>query len=957
MNYRKSYAYAVIAVITVVTVFFGFMIPNIVMDNELRHFFPEKHPSNIRFDQLTKDFGDQYAMDVVVETDEDTIFRSDYIDVIKNITEELSLLDNVVKVRSLTNVEFITSKDGSIVAENLLPEQFSGTAAEIQAVKQRIFEWPHAYIGTIISDNFKGVQIVMTISSSSTPAEVSALYNNTIAVIRKNLQTVNGLSYKIAGDPVLAEHAKLFMYADLRNLIPLITAVVLLCLFLSFKNIEGTILPLLAVLVSTVWTIGTMALLGEPLTIVSSCLPVLLIAVGSAYGIHIINHYYQHLEQQPLIASREQHNALVAETLKGVRAPVLLAGITTIAGFISTITSPIKPLKSFATFSAYGIVIELAVTFALIPALLFLKPLTLVQKQQKRMSMRAVKQQARLASLGVKMGGEGLTHKIYLFLNRRRAGFVVILLAIIGLSVWGVHRLNIESAFLEYFPKNSEIREGVSYIDSHYVGSTGFSLVIDGKTKGSMCEPEILKQMDGLSSFLTDNHADIGTILSFSDFIKRLNQVMHKDIQPEAAGTEMFGSGTNAAKSGSNGADTDSGGTDSFFAEADSESETDSFFADNGDDTQTAPSETGSFFSDSGTDSGTGSFFTDSGETTQTAGAGDGEAVPADSSAPAAANGTDGASFAAQYRGKTLTADEVTALFIAAYAQSGGKDVTVPEFITALQKMLNYNGAAYDEIPYDVSKYPVARHEELKNLISQYLLLYSGSLDDLVDEQLEPSKTRMQIMMRVHDTGKIKAVIDDAKRYAHQHFPEGYTLEAAGLGELETAMTSMIIGSQVSSLLLAIVIVFCILSLYYRSPFAGLIGAVPLGVSILMNFGIMGLTGINLDMVTSLVAAIAIGIGIDYTVHFMNNYHKERIKTDDLTAVTVNTLKLSGKGIMVNAASVGFGFVVLCFSHFIVLRFVGFLVAVVMLTSSVAAMTILPVLLNIFKPRFMAVNR
>ena len=268
--------------------------------------------------------------------------------------------------------------------------------------------------------------------------------------------------------------------------------------------------------------------------------------------------------------------------------------------------------------------------------------------------------------------------------------------------------------------------------------------------------------------------------------------------------------------------------------------------------------------------------------------------------------------------------------------------------------MLNYNGAAYDEIPYDVSKYPVANREELKNLISQYLLLYSGSLDDLVDEQLEPSKTRMQIMMRVHDTGQIRAVIDDAKRYAQQHFPEGYTLEAAGLGELETAMTSMIIGSQVSSLLLAIVIVFCILSLYYRSPIAGLIGAVPLGVSILMNFGIMGLTGINLDMVTSLVAAIAIGIGIDYTVHFMNNYHKERVKTDDLGVVTVNTLKLSGKGIMVNAASVGFGFVVLCFSRFVVLRFVGFLVAVVMLTSSVAAMTILPVLLNIFKPRFMA---
>ena len=882
MKYRKSYAYIAIAVIAAVTVFFSFMIPKINMDNELRHFFPEKHPSNVRFDQLTKDFGDQYAMDVVVETDEDTIFRSDYINVIKNITEELSILDNVVKVRSLTNVEFITSKDGSIVAENLLPEQFSGTAAEIQAIKQKIFEWPHAYIGTIISDNFTGVQIVM--------------------IVRENLQTVNGLSYKIAGDPVLAEHAKIFMYADLRNLIPLITAVVLLCLFLSFKNIEGTILPLLAVLISTVWTIGTMALIGEPLTIVSSCLPVLLIAVGSAYGIHIINHYYQHLEKQPLVTSREQHNALVAEILKGVRTPVLLAGITTIAGFISTVTSPIKPLKSFATFSAYGVVIELAVAFALIPALLFLKPLSLVQKQQRRMSMHAAKQRARLASLGVKMDGEGLTHKIYLFFNRRRAGFVAMLLAIIGLSVWGVHRLNIESAFFEYFPKNSEIREGVAYIDSHYVGSTGFSLVIDGKTKGSMCEPEILKQMDGLSGFLTDNYADIGTILSFSDFIKRLNQVMHKDMQSEySAAIESADEGAQSAES--------------FF------------------------SDTGSFFTDSGTEQ-------DSDMATD---------LSPDGLAAQTSSGVAGASsFAARYRGETLTADEVMELFIAAYAQSGGKNVTLPEFMAALQKMLNYNGAAYDEIPYDVSKYPVANREELKNLISQYLLLYSGSLDDLVDEQLEPSKTRMQIMMRVHDTGKIRAVIDDAKRYAQQHFPEGYTLEAAGLGELETAMTSMIIGSQVSSLLLAIVIVFCILSLYYRSPIAGLIGAVPLGVSILMNFGIMGLTGINLDMVTSLVAAIAIGIGIDYTVHFMNNYHKERVKTDDLGVVTVNTLKLSGKGIMVNAASVGFGFVVLCFSRFVVLRFVGFLVAVVMLTSSVAAMTILPVLLNIFKPRFMA---
>ena len=116
----------------------------------------------------------------------------------------------------------------------------------------------------------------------------------------------------------------------------------------------------------------------------------------------------------------------------------------------------------------------------------------------------------------------------------------------------------------------------------------------------------------------------------------------------------------------------------------------------------------------------------------------------------------------------------------------------------------------------------------------------------------------------------------------------------------------------------------------------------------------MGLTGINLDMITSLIGSIAIGIGVDYTIHFMNNYHGERLKSDNLDEVTMNTLKVSGKAIVVNAVSVGLGFLVLCLSQFVVLRYIGFLVAVVMLTSSVTAMTVLPVMLNVFKPKFIS---
>ena len=293
----------------------------------------------------------------------------------------------------------------------------------MQRLKQRILEWPKAYIGTLISSDFKGVQIIATLNSDATPPEVSTLYYETVDVVNKHLTAHASLNYKIAGDPVLGEYGKIFMYADLKNLIPLITVVVLLCLFLSFRNAEGTLLPLITVLISTIWTAGIMAMIGEPLTIVSSCLPVLLIAVGSAYGIHIINYYYQRLEKEPLITDKLRHQALIKETLKSARSPVLLAGITTIAGFISTITSPIRPLKSFALFSAVGVVIALSLAFVFIPSILMIKSVGLIQRQQKRMSLRAVKKNARLAALGINKKGATLD-RIYSYFNKREGRFV-----------------------------------------------------------------------------------------------------------------------------------------------------------------------------------------------------------------------------------------------------------------------------------------------------------------------------------------------------------------------------------------------------------------------------------------------------------------------------------------------------------------------------------------------------
>ena len=280
--------------------------------------------------------------------------------------------------------------------------------------------------------------------------------------------------------------------------------------------------------------------------------------------------------------------------------------------------------------------------------------------------------------------------------------------------------------------------------------------------------------------------------------------------------------------------------------------------------------------------------------------------------------------------------------------------MSADELIKEINKEFNFEGEKYNEIPTDLEKYGVADKNELKNLISQYLLLYSGSLDQFADDSLAPSAARMIVYIKNNETNTTKKIINDVNNFVESNFPKGYTVECSGVAALELDLTSMITGSQIVSLLIALLLVYVIISISFKSFIAGFFGIVPLSIAIAINFGIMGLFGINLDMITALIASIAIGVGVDYTIHFLNTYHQQRLLSDDLDVVSKKTIITSGKAIIINAVSVALGFLVLVFSNFIVLRYIGVLVAIIMITSSLAALTILPILLKVFKPKFIS---
>lgn len=947
----------------------GFFIKDLTLDNSLRQFFPQKDISYVRLQKTEEQFGSMLALGISLDAGSSTILTPEYIDVVRKISDRVLEIPDVEELDSLTHIDFVCDQDGSISATQLIPETYTGSAEDIAQLKQRLSEWSDMYNRVIINDDNSATQMQISLkpksdvqaefdtaaealneakaalknamSSSVSAEELEAIKQNltdakaAMKAAKKDLRNSapdsvrlqkildevrkiteeecagHSLKYKLFGEPVISENGRTYMLSDLMRLIPLVGIVVLISLYFSFKTLDGTLLPLLTVFMSAAMTCGIMGLLGITFTLVSSVIPVALIAVGSAYGIHVLTHYYVALDSVEGEMTKELYEDAIFSGLEEVFFAVMLAGLTTVVGFISLVTSPIGPLHSFSIFAALGVLFSLILSVTFIPAVLLVQPYK-ARGKKARLEHMTEKVKEKLAKTLKRRGGKSIDeasgdtlYLIYKFFCGTVARLAVTSIVIVVLSVWGLRCLKIDTALISYFPKESKMRQDIEYVDKSFAGTNSIFFLISGEEKGSITNPELLEAVDNMQSYLLNKYDGIGKIVSLTTFIKRINQVWHVPGTPQ-----------------------------SFAAAAQNDSDSIGEFSSFGDDS----------FSSFGDES-----FSSFGD--ETDGAANGAAVSDDYS-DSADNFTDPNIIYSQRLAETMTTEQMLDWLSQAYIAAGGKYATVEKVIDYLMKQINYNGSAYYEIPYDPSKYPVATRQELSGVVNGYLTLLSGSLGRFIDDDLSPSTMRVTCQLRNHSTEISGEIINDVKKYAAEHFPEGYTIELTGSGEMEYTMSDMIITSQFTSLIVSIASVFIIITVSFKSVRAGLLGAIPLIFAILINYMIMGFAGINLDFITSIIASLAVGVGIDYTIHFLSTYKEERSKTDDLIKVTRRTFRKSGHGIVTNALAVGLGFLVLALSKFIVLRYIGILVAIVMFTSSFLAMTIIPGILNASDPKF-----
>jgi len=493
-----------IITIIISAAFFYFMKENSRMETDLDKYMPQDHPAFVFSDQAEEWFGINDGIIVALENKKG-VFNSETLDTLKQLTKTLQKMEEIEKadVTSLYTADnIIGTEDGMDVKAFF--KKVPKSDSTLNVLQHNVKNNEMVY-GRLVSTDETVTVIIAEIQDDIFTQE---FYNEILETTAK-FQTQD-IKVHVAGRPIVEGTMALLGPADMKKMVPIVLLVITLVLFVMLRSVKSTLLTMGVVFFSTLWAFGLMALLNVPIYAVSTMIPVMLIAIGVADGVHLYSHLHLFQRKNPEATKKEA----VVDMIKNMWKPVVMTSITTSVGFISLLSSQVYPIKYFGIFTAFGVLAAMLFSLVLIPAGIMIFGLPKLKKVKENKSNENSGLAGRFASAVIK----------------RRSVSIIVTALIIVASIVGMQKIWINSSFLDKFEKNSDIVMTDKFINSHFGGTTTLNLILDaGDNNDTFKNPEVLKLVDKMQTKVENDLQVVGNSFSLTDYVNRMNKVMNAD--------------------------------------------------------------------------------------------------------------------------------------------------------------------------------------------------------------------------------------------------------------------------------------------------------------------------------------------------------------------------------------------------------------------------------------------
>jgi uncharacterized protein len=913
-NFITKYARFIFIVIIIITIFAGIQIKNLKIEDDITKYISEKDPDIKFYSEVVKKFGGSQANSLMISLEYEDLFTLENLGRVKSITEKLEKAPFVKSMNSFLNMPKIIITDTGIEVKDLV-EVFPESDKEAKELKTSLLS-DNLVKGKFISEDGNVALIMIEAKKGIEGKELKKELENIIEPLKGQ-----ALQVYYFGLPLISVDISESSFGTMRLAITA-AIIILLILYFCFRSFLGVFLPLLVALLSSFWVLGFVASTGKSVTMMISMVPVLMISLATAYGIYFVSRYYE-----------ERHNLnpfeAVNTTIQNIFVPIFMSAITTMAGFLSLTAAIVRPMTEFGFFSTLGIFFAFLLANFLLGSYFAIFP---PAKIHQKFSYEANDVITRLLRL---VGRSILKEKKVILIS-------ILIIGIISIAF--STRIKTESSMESRLGKESKIIKTMNYFNEKFGGTDYLYVYIQSK---NIKNPYVLRQMKKIEDYSKQLSA-LGEPSSITDFLIQLNDAMeNKNIIPvneDKIDNLWFLAGDNTYIANMIGEQNDETlmqiRTKDMTSTALNQAinQVREFI-------KNIPKQVRKTVLSEINEEAKPEYYAYLVE----------EIISSLEAKSVKLNNKDelkkelikiAGSPSSEY--KKDTEEFMNEILNVSSLEIEDLGIEKIDLLPILTSYLRDNKSPDDLIKDLVEKIKLSQGDAV------YLLGILENSKKIVENrekvrfaQLETEKLIGQ-NLKDEEKDILWYLLDEAIYTPDNNGDIEVSFQLTGIPVISDKINNSLLKGQVKSMIIAFIAVAIMLMIQFGSLMVGSLAMIPITLTIITTFGTMGLLNIDLNIGSIMVASIAIGTGIDYTIQYISRYKHELTRRSKIEAMKI-TLTGTGRAIFFNSITVAAGVFVLAFSDLGMMAVFGKLMGSVTLINLVYTLTLLPILLNNIK--------
>jgi predicted RND superfamily exporter protein len=496
-----------IIAIALLTVFMGYEATKVQMSYDFARTVPPNDPDMVYLNEFKKQFGEDGNI-IAVGIKDSAIYKLDKFYRLTALNDELKNIPGVNGVMGLPSIKMILKDTDSarFILESVFPKELK-SQQELDSLLE-LARGQKNYMGQLVNLDNGALMLLVSVNKEVMNSAKRVDLTNAIVKSGSTFTEDTGIELRYAGLPfvraIIAEQVRkemsLFLYLS-----ALITGMIM---FLFFRSFRAVLFSMVVIAIMVIWVMGTLALFGYKITLLSGLIPPVIVTIGITNAIYLLNKY--HLE----FARTGDKVEAISVVVKKMGLATFLTNLTVAIGFLTLLSTDIPVLREFGVVAGINIMALFVLSLIMIPGIFSWLP---------------TPSEKHLRHLNFKILGKFVWWIDRAVTNQKVVIYIASVIVAI-LSVYGITKLHSVSFMVDDIPEESQIKKDLKFFEANFSGIMPLEIEIDikSKKKRPVLDPKYLKMVNDFEKFL-DSIPEVSRPVSIVSLVKALNQAYHNN--------------------------------------------------------------------------------------------------------------------------------------------------------------------------------------------------------------------------------------------------------------------------------------------------------------------------------------------------------------------------------------------------------------------------------------------